>query len=102
MSFHTGAANDCTLSESVTNACPGVANFIDKNQCPIAGSCDMVSAVWGECYTDYSAAETHLPMELGCAPMKDGAGYAPPRASNPVACTPHDPAADTPRAVPLP
>ena len=48
MSFHTGAANDCTLSESVTNACPGVANFIDKNQCPIAGSCDMVSAVWGE------------------------------------------------------
>ena len=74
-------ANDCTLSESVTNACPGVANFIDKNQCPIAGSCDMVSAVWGECYTDYSAAETHLPMELGCAPMKDGAGYAPPRAS---------------------
>ena len=48
VSFHTGAANDCTLSESVTNACPGVANFIDKNQCPIAGSCDMVSAVWGE------------------------------------------------------
>ena len=102
VSFHTGAANDCTLSESVTNACPGVANFIDKNQCPIAGSCDMVSAVWGECYTDYSAAETHLPMELGCAPMKDGAGYAPPRASNSVVCTPHDPAADTPRALPLP
>lgn len=65
-SFHVGASNLCTLDQRAVDVCPALGTFDDLNQ----GDGVLHSDVWGECYTDYNAAD--LPMELGCAPMKNG------------------------------
>jgi hypothetical protein len=100
-SFHTGAANNCTLIESVVNTCSATqGTFTDENQ---GGAGSIYSTGWGECYTDYNPQE--LPMELGAshAIERSHAGgrtrcSALPRA--PLSSPPHPRTAPSPRPQP--
>ena len=77
--LNQGSANICW--DDCETAADGVCDDGGPNA---AGTCEwghdssdcgcrsLSSAEYGVCYTDYSAAEEFLPMELGCAPMKNG------------------------------
>ena len=51
----------------------GVAGVCDwGHDCDDCGARALSSDTYGMCYTDYAANQASLPMELGCAPNKQG------------------------------